>query len=153
MGPPPCHFISLPSTFPLLPCVIHSPLLFGPRGSPFFPPSAHFLPRVPFLSTSVSHPKASSFIPSSPHLPGCLPPWIISQSPLSSLTFSPLLPCAPFMPSLLPCTILHAGLLICSSRYSVIPGGSARSHPDPEVLSWLGRYQSQEAVIEAVGGG
>jgi hypothetical protein len=57
-GPSSCHFI-LPSAFPLLPCVIHSPLLLGPRGSPFFPTSAHFLPRVPFLSTSVSHPKAN----------------------------------------------------------------------------------------------
>jgi hypothetical protein len=57
-GPSSCHFI-LPSSFPLLPCVIHSPLLLDPRGSPFFPTSTHFLPRVSFLSTSVSHPKAN----------------------------------------------------------------------------------------------
>jgi hypothetical protein len=49
--------------------------------------------------------------------------------------------------------ILRAGLHTCPSSYSVIPGGSTRSRPDPEVLSWLGRSQSQEAVIEAVGGG
>jgi hypothetical protein len=67
--------------------------------------------------------------------------------------FSPLLPCAPRCHHSYHTPFLHAGLHICSSRYSVIPGGSARSHPDPEVLSWLGRYQSQEAVIEAVGGG
>jgi hypothetical protein len=48
---------------------------------------------------------------------------------------------------------LHADLHACPSSYSVIPGGSARSSPYPEVLSWLGRSQSQEAVIEAVGGG
>jgi hypothetical protein len=36
---------------------------------------------------------------------------------------------------------------------SVIPCGSARSLPYPKVLSWPGRPQSQEAVIEAVGGG
>jgi hypothetical protein len=84
-GPSSCHFI-LSFTFPLLPCVIQSPLLFGPRGSLFFPPSAHRLPLIPFLSTSVSHPKARSFLPSSPHLPGCIPPWIILCHPsLSSL--------------------------------------------------------------------
>jgi hypothetical protein len=81
-GPSFCHFI-LPSTFPLLPRVIRSPLLFSPRGSPFFPPSAHSLPRVPFLSTSVSHPKAGLPLPFSLHLPGCLPPWGIFLPPLS----------------------------------------------------------------------
>jgi hypothetical protein len=49
--------------------------------------------------------------------------------------------------------ILRAGLHAYPSSYSVIPGGSARSLPYPEVLSWLGRSQSQEAVIEAVEGG
>jgi hypothetical protein len=36
---------------------------------------------------------------------------------------------------------------------SVIPGGGVRSTPYPEMLSWFSRSQSQEAVIEAVGGG
>jgi hypothetical protein len=49
--------------------------------------------------------------------------------------------------------ILRAGLHACPSSYSVIPGGSARSLPYPKVLSWPGRPRSQEAVIEAVGGG
>jgi hypothetical protein len=108
-GPSSCHFI-LPSAFPLLPCVIHSLLLFGPRGFPFFPPSAHRLPRVPYLSTSVSHPKARSFLPSSPHPPGYLPPWIIFCRPsLSSL--APLATPSthtPPMSSLLPYTMSTA---------------------------------------------
>jgi hypothetical protein len=49
--------------------------------------------------------------------------------------------------------VLRAGPYVRLSRYPVIPGGSARSHPDPEVLSCLGHYQSQEAVMEAVEGG
>jgi hypothetical protein len=38
-------------------------------------------------------------------------------------------------------------------RHSVIPGGSVRSLTYPEVLSSPGCSQSQEAVIEVVGGG
>jgi hypothetical protein len=49
--------------------------------------------------------------------------------------------------------VLHAGLHACPSRYSVVPGGSVRSLPHPEKLSWLSRSRSQEVVIEAVGGG
>jgi hypothetical protein len=49
--------------------------------------------------------------------------------------------------------VLRAGLHARPSSYSVVPGGSARSLPYPEMLSWLDRSQSQEAVIEAVGGG
>jgi hypothetical protein len=63
-GPSSRHFI-LPSSFPLLPCVIHSPPLFGLRGLTFFSPPTRSLPRVPLLSTSASHPKANSFLPSS----------------------------------------------------------------------------------------
>ena len=104
-GPSSCHFI-LPSAFPLLPCVIHSPLLFGPRGSPFFPPSTHRLPRVLHLSTSVSHPKARSFLPSSPHLPRYLLPWIILCHPsLSSLSLLTTPSMRSPMSSLLPCPV------------------------------------------------
>jgi hypothetical protein len=49
--------------------------------------------------------------------------------------------------------VLRAGPHARLSRYPVIPGGSARSHPNPEMLSWQGHYQSQEAVIKAVEGG
>jgi hypothetical protein len=76
-------------------------------------------------------------------------------SPLSVITLTPrrsfhVLPVA-ITPTIH--HVLRAGPHVRLSRYPVIPGGSARSHPDPEVLSWLGRYQSQEAVIEAVEGG
>ena len=39
------------------------------------------------------------------------------------------------------------------SGSSVIPDGSMRSLPHPEMLSWPNLLQSQEAVIVAVGGG
>jgi hypothetical protein len=39
------------------------------------------------------------------------------------------------------------------SSCSFILGGGVKSIPYPEMLSWLGHSQSQEAVIEAVGGG
>jgi hypothetical protein len=102
-GPSSRHFI-LPSTFPLLPCVIHLPLLFGPRGLSFFSPSTHYLPRVPSLSTLASYPKASSFLPPSPST-GCLPPWIILCHPSH---FSPLLPRTSPTSSLLSYTISSA---------------------------------------------
>jgi hypothetical protein len=116
-GPSFCHFI-LPSACPLLPRVIHSPLLFSPRGSPFFPPSTHCLPRVPFLSTSFSHPKARSFLPSSPHLSWCLPPWIIlCHSSCHHSHFSPPFP-APPMPSLLP-YIMSSALALRSDPQAI----------------------------------
>jgi hypothetical protein len=53
--------------------------------------------------------------------------------------------------------IVHASSALASmpipQAIQDIPGGSVRSLPYPEMLSWSGRYQSQEAVIEAVGGG
>jgi hypothetical protein len=55
-----------------------------------------------------------------------------------------------------PCHAPHFALAstpTCPSSCSVIPGGGVRSIPYPEMLSWLDRSQSQEAVIEAVGGG
>jgi hypothetical protein len=107
-GPSSCHFI-FPSAFPLPPCVIHSLLLFGPRGSPFFSPSTHCLPCAPFLSTSVSNPKARSFLPSSPHLPGIFRHGSSSVTPLRHHShFSPLLPHASPMSSLLPYTMSSA---------------------------------------------
>jgi hypothetical protein len=102
-GPSSRHFI-LPSTFPLLPCVIHSPLLFGLHGLTFFSPPTHYLPCVPFLSTSASHPKASSFLPPSSST-GCLPSWIILCHPSH---FSPLLPRTSPTSSLLSYTISSA---------------------------------------------
>ena len=67
--------------------------------------------------------------------------------------------CHPSLSSLpLPATptIHHdfrAGPHVSPSSYSVVPDGSARSLPYPEMLSWPGRSQSQEAVIEEVEGG
>jgi hypothetical protein len=49
--------------------------------------------------------------------------------------------------------VLRDGPHTRSSGHSVVPGGIARSIHYLEMLSWLGRYRSQEAVIEAVGGG
>jgi hypothetical protein len=141
-GPYPHHFI-LPSTFPLLPCVIHSPLLFV--WSPLFSSSTHCLPRVPFLFHVSLSPEGES----SRLLPPFFSPSDVLRHPPLILS---LLPC-PYNPAPIHVMCLHAGLHTCSSSYSVILGGSARSHPDPEVLSWLGRSQSQEVVIEAVGGG
>jgi hypothetical protein len=46
-GPFSCHVIFL-SSFLLLPCVIHLPPLFGPRGPPSFSSSTRCLPHVPF---------------------------------------------------------------------------------------------------------
>ena len=139
-----CHFI-LPSTFPLLPCVIHLP---SPRWSSwlsFLPPSTHFLSRVPSPFPIRLSPKGEFVFLSSPHLPGCLPPWVIlCHALLSSL-------------SLLATPTIHHVLRVgphaYPSRYSVIPGGNARSLPYLEMLSWSSRSQSQEAVIAAVGGG
>jgi hypothetical protein len=48
---------------------------------------------------------------------------------------------------------LRVGLHVRPLSHSVIPGGRTRRLPHPEVLSWPDRSQSQEAVIEAVGGG
>jgi hypothetical protein len=137
-GPPFCHFI-LSSTFPPLSRVIHSLLLFSRRGSPFFLPSAHFLPRVLFLSTLVSHLVSSIFPPST---------WV--PSPMGHPSVTPLCHHSLF-PPLLPSTMSSPH--VCPSSYSFVPGGSARNIPYPEMLSWLGCYQSQEAVIEAVEGG
>jgi hypothetical protein len=106
-GPSSRHFI-LPSAFPLLPCVIHSPLLLGPHGSPFFPPSTHYLPRVPFLHTSTSRPKASPLAPVFP------PPLGVFRHGSSSITpftsrHSYHTPCPPRRP---PCPSLK--LFSCS---------------------------------------
>jgi hypothetical protein len=150
VGPSSCHVI-FPSAFPLLPCVIHPPPLLVRVASP----SSH-------------HPLA--------HLATCPVPFHVSLSPegefispvfslhlMSSAmnrppsSFSHLVtlprPYNPAPPFHVMRLILRAGLHAYPSSYSVIPGGSARSLPYPEVLSWLGRSQSQEAVIEAVGGG
>jgi hypothetical protein len=143
-GPSSRHFI-FPSAFPLLPCVIHSPLLFGPRGLTFFSPSTHYLPRVPFLSTSASHPKASSFL-------RLLPFHLMSSAmnrPLSSFSHLVTLP-RPYNPAppFLSCTILRAGLHAHPSSYSVIPGGSARSLPYPEVLSWRAVLNPKKQLLK-----
>jgi hypothetical protein len=131
-GPSFCHFI-LPSAFPLLPRVIHSPLLFSPRGSPFFPSSVHFPPRVPFLSTSVSHPKASLFLPSAP--PST---WVPSAMDHPSVTplchhshFSPLLTRVP--------RCLHSYHTPCPPRWPSYPSlklfGCARWQREKSSLS------------------
>ena len=90
-----------------------------------------------------------------PHLPGCLPPWIILLSSLSVITPTSLHSFHAFPDATTP-TIHHvlcAGPHVRPPDYSVVPGGSARSLPYTEMLSWPGRYQSQEAVNEAVDGG
>jgi hypothetical protein len=103
VGPPPV----ISSFLPPFPCCrvssIHPSSLVRVVLT-FFSPSTHYLPRVPFLSTSASHPKASSFLPSSPST-GCLPPWIILCHPSH---FSPLLPRTSPTPSLLSYTISSA---------------------------------------------
>jgi hypothetical protein len=64
VGPPPI----ISSSLPPFPCCrvssIHL-LLPGPRGLTFFSPPTRSLPCVLLLSMSASHPKASSFLPSS----------------------------------------------------------------------------------------
>jgi hypothetical protein len=124
-----------------------------PRSTWFslFSLSTRCLPHVPFLSTSASHPKASSFLPSSSLLPDVFRHESSSVILLSFRhSFHALITRHHHSCRAL---ILRAGLHAHPSSYSVIPGGSARSLPYPEMLSWPGRSQSQEAVIEAVGGG
>jgi hypothetical protein len=133
--------LSLYSSFHLSPTAMCHPLTSprGPRGSPF---SHHPLISCRVyraLSTSVHHPKANSF---SRLLPIYLNVFHHDSSPDSLYAITPTRP-----------HVLRAGPHVRLSRYPVIPGGSARSHPNPEVLSWLGHYQSQEAVIEVVEGG
>jgi hypothetical protein len=53
------RYVIFLSTFLLLPCVIHPPPLFGPRGPPSFSSSTRRLPCVPLLSTSASRQRAS----------------------------------------------------------------------------------------------
>jgi hypothetical protein len=68
VGPPPI----ISSFLPPFPCCRVSPihlLLPGPCGLTFFSPSTRPLPRVPLLSTSASHPKVNSFLPSSSFSP------------------------------------------------------------------------------------
>jgi hypothetical protein len=64
VGPPPVISSSLPP-FPCCRVLSLHLLLFGPRGLISFSPPTRSLPRVPLLSTSASHPKESSFLPSS----------------------------------------------------------------------------------------
>jgi hypothetical protein len=98
-----------------------------------------------FFHISLS-PEGESVSLSSPHLPGCpLPRVTPCYLPLSSLSLLDITPTIHH--------VLRDGPHVRPSSYSVVPGGSARSIPYPEMLSWLGYYQSQEAVIEAVGGG
>jgi hypothetical protein len=153
VGPPPATLFFLPP-FPC--CHVSSThlLLGGPRGSPF---SHHPLISCRVyhaLSTSVHHPKASSF--------SCLLPIYLDvfrrgspPVPPSAITLPPHHSFYALPNAITPTVhhVLRAGPHVRLSRYPVIPGGSARSHPNPEVLSWLGHYQSQEAVIEAVEGG
>jgi hypothetical protein len=95
VGPPPVISLLLPP-FPC--CRVSSihPLLSGRVASPSFHhpliPATH-----PVLSTSVSHPKASPFLPSSSHLPDCLP--FHESSPVTPLCHH-----SHFSPSLLPYT-------------------------------------------------
>jgi hypothetical protein len=144
VGPPPVVLFYLPP-FPC--CRVSSTHLSLVVLVALLSPITHSsLATHPLLSTSVSHPKASPFLLSSSHLPGCLLPRIIPYfPPLSSLSLLTITP-----------TIHHIlcdGPHVRPSSHSVVPSGSARSIPYLEMLSWLGRYQSQEAVIEAVGGG
>jgi hypothetical protein len=87
-GPSSYNFI-LTSAFPLLPCVIHSPLLFGPHGLTFFSPPTRSLPRVPFLHMSTSRPKASLLHPI------FLPPRASPTPSLLSYTMSSMLTSMP----------------------------------------------------------
>ena len=48
---------------------------------------------------------------------------------------------------------LRAGPHVRPSSHSVELDGGTRDLPYPEMLSWPGRFQSQEAVIEVVEGG
>jgi hypothetical protein len=144
-------------TFPLLPCVIYPLPLFGPGGPSPFPLSSHRLPRIPLLFHVSLSPKNESI---TPHLPP-LPPGLFhhGSSPLSLSLCITRLPrlstCNPRCHHFYhtpPCP-LRLAFMSRPSSYSVVPGGSVRSLPYPEVLSWPGRSQSQEAVIEAVEGG
>jgi hypothetical protein len=106
----------------------------------------------PFPSMSASHyiKPATSILP--PSLLISLMTYVIPRhlSRLSSFLLRPC-GCGPVIPSPYPTS--RVGLHTRPSSYSVIPGGSTRSLPCPKMLSWPGRLQSQEAVIEAVGGG
>jgi hypothetical protein len=153
VGPPPVTSFFLPP-FPCCHVSFTHLLLGSPRGSPFshYPLISCRVYRV--LSPSVYHSKAGSF-------PRLLPVYLDvirhgpSLVPLSAITLTPRHPFHTLPDAITP-TMHHvsrAGPYVCLSGYPVVPGGSARSHPNPKALSWLGHYQSQEAVIEAVEGG
>jgi hypothetical protein len=77
------------SSLPPFPCCrvssIHL-LLFGPCGLISFSPPTRSLPRVPLLSTSASHLKANSFLPSSSLSPDVFPHQLSSTILVMCLT-------------------------------------------------------------------
>jgi hypothetical protein len=112
------------------------------------PSSRHFtsiLPTFPCCHMSLIHPSSLVQVASlSVHHPliAChaSPSFHISLSPEGkavSPVFTPIIRHVP-----------RAGPWVRPSNYSVSPGGSTRSLPYPEELSWTGRYQSQEAVMK-----
>jgi hypothetical protein len=117
------HVASPSVHHPLIAC--HASLSFHIRLSPEGESvSPVFVPST-WLSLSTDHPLFSPFL-----------------SSLSLLVINPTTHC-----------VLCDGPHTRPSGHSVVPGGIARSIHYLEMLSWLGRYRSQEAVIEAVGGG
>jgi hypothetical protein len=92
----------------------------------------------PLLSITHSSPATHPLLSTSASRLGVVPSW------------------TPFYMAYPPCplnaiapTISH----VRPSSLSVVPDGSIGSLPHPEMLSWPNLLQSQEAVIEAVGGG
>jgi hypothetical protein len=94
-GPSSCRFI-LPSAFPLLPCVIHSPLLGGPAWLSLLPSSTHRLPRVLLPFHISPSPEGEFVLPSFPIYLGVFRHGSSPVAPLCHHSHSlPLLPHAP----------------------------------------------------------
>jgi hypothetical protein len=129
------------STALVLSCIPQTAIQLTRLGPPLFyhiifpsacPQSPRVIRVVPLSSTLHSLPATSSFLSSSPK-------GYHSHS-------SPPLPRAP--------QCHHSPIPhVRPSSLSVAPDGSSRSLPWPKRLSWPNHLQSQEAVIEAVGGG
>jgi hypothetical protein len=114
---------------------------------------------VHMASSSSHHPFTTRHASRSfPRLPSCLLRSILCQVSLLQPS-SPSYLLRPCPHNLTPPPLSRAPSFALASTHthppscSVIPGGGVRSTPYPEMLSWSGRSQSQEAVIEAVGGG
>ena len=139
VDPPPVTSLTLYPLAPVAMCRLSIPPLW-----PAWPP---------LLSITHSSPATHPLLSTSASRLGVVPSWTpfymaYPLSPLSAIILAPLHSFHVPLNAIAP-TISH----VRPSSLSVVPDGSIGSLPHPEMLSWPNLLQSQEAVIEAVGGG